>query len=160
MNPTESRSCQTLFSSDLFHNLAPLGQQLAMKSSPLPSVISPSAEVWRKVHSVCSQFEAQWGTASHFPIEARVADCTGEARSLLLTWLIRSELELRVNDQPVCQQEFYDRFPNDHWLVDQAFAPLRRRRSSNRFPACQATRSSARLVGAAWESSTKRSTKS
>ncbi len=49
-----------------------------------------------KGHRICSEFEAHWGSPQRSSIESLVAGEGKLERALLLKWLFRSEMELRV----------------------------------------------------------------
>jgi serine/threonine protein kinase/formylglycine-generating enzyme required for sulfatase activity len=82
-------------------------------------------KLYRQIDAVCSQFERQWRDQRSPCIEEFLAQIPDQGRDLGLCELIALEVDLRrAADHIVSIDTYLARFPNDCYVVREAFASL------------------------------------
>src|SRR5262245_23480829 len=82
-------------------------------------------KLYRQIDAVCSRFERQWRDQQSPRIEDFLAEIPGPGRDLGLCELIAMEVDLRrAADEDVNIDSYLARFPDDNFVVREAFASL------------------------------------
>src|SRR5262245_59385279 len=82
-------------------------------------------KLYRQIDAVCSQFERQWREQRSPCIEDFIAEIPGPGRDLGLCELIAMGVDLRrTAGENVSIDRYLARFPDDNFIVREAFASL------------------------------------